>query len=178
MSEQIKHIEVKFNAEWFESCYSVYVLTIKKGVEVFYYIGQTGDRKHISARSPFYRLMGHYSPYQGTDTQLVRGLIKNNLINIMEGKSLRVCLEEAFYNKHVEVKADYFKVDDFDGTKHSTKRILVEQVEQVIINYFLQNKKIVFNKIKYNNIERAKANTSAINIATKITNIISLQTNN
>lgn len=122
--------------------------------------------------------MGHYSPYQGTDTQLVQGLIKNNLIKIVEGKSLRVCLEEAFYNKHVEVMADYFKVADFDGTKHSSKRILVEQVEQIIINYFLQNQNIVFNKINYNLIEKANANTSAINIATKIANIISLQTKN
>ena len=173
MSEEIKHIEISFNAEWFQPCYSVYLLTIKKSSkEVYYYIGQTGDRKHISARSPFYRLMGHYSPYQGTDTQLVKGLIKHKLINKAEGKSLRVCLETAFYNKHVEVKADYFKIRDFDEQTHLEKRILVEQVEQLMIDYFVKKGKTIFNNVHTNLIEKAKANEEAIVISKDIIKLL------
>lgn len=173
MSEEIKHIEISFNADWFESCYSVYLLTIKKNTkEIYYYIGQTGDRKHISARSPFYRLMGHYSPYKGTDTQLVNGLIKFKLINKPEGKSLRVCLEDAFYNKHISVKADYFKIKGFDETTHADKRMLVENVEQLLIDHFLKNKKKLFNDTSSSLIKKAKMDEEAVDILNKIVNVL------
>lgn len=47
-------MEIEFNSEWFKSGYYVYVLSIshmEKGM--FYYIGQTGDRKHIAAHHLF-----------------------------------------------------------------------------------------------------------------------------
>lgn len=167
MSEQIKHIEISFKSEWFQSCYSVYVLTIKHKENEYYYIGQTGDRKHLSARSPFYRLMGHYSPYQGTDTQLVKGLLKYKLIHKPEGKSLRVCLEDAFYNKQITVKADYFKIIDFDEMEHPDKRKFVEKVEQLLIDHFRRNGKKLFNDVSESLIEKAK-DKDAMKIFNKI----------
>ena len=147
MSDKIKHVEIVFNAEWFQSGYFVYVLTIKHQTKgVFYYIGQTGDRNHEAARSPFYRLMGHYSPYAGTDAQLVKGLRKHELVIEAEGKSNRVCLEEAFCNKTIEVKANYFNVLEFDNIDHIDKRKLVENVEQLVIANFAKENKKLFNQ--------------------------------
>lgn len=168
MREEIKHIEISFNSEWFQSCYSVYVLTIKHKGNEYYYIGQTGDRKHVSARSPFYRLMGHYSPYQGTDTQLVKGLLKHNIIHKLEGKSLRVCLEDAFYKKHITVKADYFKIIDFDELDHPYKRKLAERVEQLLISHFGEMGKVLFNSISEPLIKKAKEDEVAMRIFNEI----------
>lgn len=149
MSKEIKHTEIVFDAEWFQSGYFVYVLTIKHQTEgMFYYIGQTGDRNHEAARSPFYRLMGHYSPYRGTDAQLVNGIFENKLVIEVEGKSKRVCLEEAFCNKTIEVKANYFNVLKFDNSDHIDKRKLVENVEQLVIANFAKENKKLFNRIE------------------------------
>lgn len=174
MGEEIKHIEISFNSEWFQSCYSVYVLTITHSGNEYFYIGQTGDRKHVSARSPFYRLMGHYSPYQGTDTQLVMGLIKHNLIHKPEDKSLRVCLEDAFYNKHITVKADYFKIIDFDELDHPNKRKLAEKVEQLLIDHFKIKRKELFNNISESLIQKAKMDEEAVRVFDKIIEKVSL----
>jgi hypothetical protein len=38
------------------SAYAVYLIEIQNGNEKYYYVGQTGDPKALSARSPYYRL--------------------------------------------------------------------------------------------------------------------------
>lgn len=102
--EAIDSYQITFDSDWFRSGYYVYVVKIehyKKGT--FYYIGQTGDRHHVAARSPFYRLMGHFNPYiikNGTDSQLIKGLLKLGLIETPEKpKNARICMEEAIASK-------------------------------------------------------------------------------
>ena len=122
----IEQIVINFNPEWYQSAYYVHVLTIvHKTKGAYYYVGQTGDRKHVSARSPFYRLMGHFNTYnfsKSTDAQLVKGLFANNLIKEDEGQSKRVCVEEAIVNKTITIQAKYFKLNDFDSLDHVAKK--------------------------------------------------------
>ena len=137
LEQELKHIPILFTHDWFESGYFVYVITIvHKSKGEYYYVGQTGDRNHNAARSPFYRLMGHFRPYKSTDNQLMVGLVSNGLINLIEGKSTRICIEEAIFTKVIEVKSDYFKINEFDTIDHKVKTQYVEAIESEIINYF------------------------------------------
>ncbi|MDO9187595.1 MAG: hypothetical protein Q7W13_16410 [Bacteroidia bacterium] len=145
-------MEINYNSEWFESGYYVYVLIIehhKKGR--YYYVGMTGDRNHISARSPFYRMMGHFNTYNlnnsSHDSQLVAGLRDKKLIDIPQGKeNIRVCVERAITNKIIEVRAKFNKIRDFDPENHKVNRIYLESVELNLIKIFEDNELEIFNK--------------------------------
>ena len=167
MKEEIEQMEIIFKPEWFQSAYYVYVLTIEHNdKQTYYYVGQTGDRNHKSARSPFYRLMGHYNTYnftKGTDAQLVKGLFNNNLIKQPEDKSKRVCVEEAIKSGAIKITAKYFKIADFGELEHKSCVKMVEEIELKLIQ-LMKKKYELFNKqsdeikeiTNKENIERAE----------------------
>jgi hypothetical protein len=178
MSVTIKEMEIRFNSEWFQSGYYVYVISIthiSKGI--FYYIGQTGDRNNKSARSPFYRLMGHYNTYGrnnfGTDAQLVKGLVSNGLIEMpSDNKKARICIEEAIVNKTVAINADFFNISDFNITDHDAKRKNVEEIEAALIKIFSNNKLKLFNDPTKIGAQTIVSNTESIEQANKIFKIL------
>lgn len=179
MNESIKPLEISFNPEWFQSGYYVYVISIKHiSRGMFYYIGQTGDRKHVAARSPFYRLMGHFNTYylkKGTDAQMVQGLINNKLIEIpTKNKNTRICVEEAIVNKSVSITASYFSISNFNKTDHVLKRKNVEEIELVLINIFISKGFILFNSNKKIGDNKIVSNKQNIAIAEEIFNNIPL----
>lgn len=174
MSNNIVHIPIEFNAEWFQSGYFVYVISVKdnsKGI-IHYYIGQTGDRYHQSARSPFYRLWGHYNPYNqksGTDAQLFKGILK--LLPNNDEVSNRIKVEKAINSKEIEIKADYFKIKDFTeeiGEKeHKQNRLLTENIETILIQKFNEIANIL-NDISKIESSKMPTNEEAIKIANEI----------
>jgi len=173
MRDNIKELEINFDSEWFQSGYYVYVISIthvSKGN--YYYVGQTGDRKHVSARSPFYRLMGHFNPYNlknGTDSQLIKGLINNNLIELpSDNKSTRICIEEAIQNKSIIINPTYFKISDFDKADHSSKRENVEEIESALIKLFSDKKLRLFNNPTKIGSQKNVSNTESIKKAKNI----------
>lgn len=173
ISEELEHTTISFKPEWFQSGYYVYVLTVKhedKGT--FYYVGQTGDRKHNSARSPFYRLMGHFSPYKSTDNQLVKGIIANSLICSDHERSVRVCLEEAFCKGIITVKSDYFRIEQFDKAEHGIRRKHVEAIEQILIDHFVKENKTVFNTTGKPNSKKVERSEEAHQIAQNIIDLM------
>lgn len=169
----MKPMEISFNADWFKSGYYIYILTIEhKEKGVFYYVGQTGDRKHVAARSPFYRLMGHFNTYNiksGTDNQLVKGLIDNNLIDEPSlNKNARICVEEAIQSGTVTIKAHYYAISDFDSANHKAKRIFVEEVELALITIFKKTGAKLFNNEDKIGDNKEITNKEAIALAAKI----------
>lgn len=174
MSDKIKEMEIRFNSEWFKSGYCVYVISIthvSKGI--FYYIGQTGDRNNKSARSPFYRLMGHYNTYGsknfGTDAQLVKGLVKNDLIEKpSENKKARICVEEAIENKTITINADFFNVSDFNIAAHEAKRKNVEEIESALIKEFTDKNLKLFNDPTKIGAQKIVSDAESIEHADKI----------
>lgn len=169
----MKPMEISFNADWFKSGYYIYILTIEhKEKGIFYYVGQTGDRKHVAARSPFYRLMGHFNTYNiksGTDNQLVKGLIDNNLIDERTAdKNTRICVEEAIQSGTVTIKAHYYAISDFDSANHKAKRIFVEEVELALITNFKKVGAKLFNNEAKIGDNKEVTNKEAIALAAKI----------
>jgi len=60
---QVKIINIE--GSLLQSFYTVYLIQIEntKENDVYYYVGQTGNAKIITARSPLYRIGGHLLPY-------------------------------------------------------------------------------------------------------------------
>lgn len=163
----LEHVQLKFNSTWFQTGYYFYLLTLYKlNLPVFYYAGQTGDRKHTTARSPFYRLTSHLKPYNGTDSQLANAIFKKGLLQELGYENNGYGLEQAFYKKELEVKADYFKLLDFNGLDHEQKRKFSEDVEQLIIRQIPEDKLI--NKITKKKIENTEAEKLATQILKKL----------
>lgn len=136
MSGGLQHIHMQYTPEWFHSGYYVYVITVEQAGAQRYYIGQTGDRNHLSSRSPFYRLWGHFNPYRSTDSQLFEYL-HGALSEFPDKSSRRLKVERALADGIIKVKADYFKIDDLpetlDKAVHKIRRKQVEDIELLII---------------------------------------------
>jgi len=170
-------LEIKYNPEWFQSGYYVYILTVTHKIKgVYYYIGQTGGRARDSARSPFYRQMGHFNTYsykgKGTDAQLIKGLVENKLIPDDPTKSIRIRVEKAFVSGEVSVTAKYYKVSELNNKEHSEKRLETEMIELSLIKMFSDADQKLFNdldkigdrnKIENINVVHSKAKEIYIN---------------
>ena len=173
MNNNIVHIPIEFNAEWFQSGYFVYVISVKHDSKgTYYYIGQTGDRFHQSARSPFYRLWGHYNPYNqnsGTDAQLFKSILK--LLPKNDEVSNRIKVERAVNSKEIEIKADYFKIKDIADNvgkeEHKQNRLLTEDIETILIQKFNENANILNHKKEIGS-SKIPTNVEAIKIAEEI----------
>jgi hypothetical protein len=103
MLPEYQCLEIK--GELLSSAYSVYVVEITNHSSNYYYVGQTGDAKVISARSPFYRLAAHLGYSKSTQNQIYRGL-QSKL-----GLSNREEMEKWFFTS--TLKMHYFKISDF-----------------------------------------------------------------
>lgn len=65
----------------FRRQYLLYVIELINDGHRYYYVGQTGDRRYITARPPFRRLMGHLEDIgQSTQNQLYRFIAADLLL--------------------------------------------------------------------------------------------------
>lgn len=103
-NEPHSHITIKGSD--LVSAYGVYIVLIKAGSINYCYIGQTGDAKYISARSPFYRIAAHLGYGKSTQNQVYEGLKK--ALNLSTKKEMENWLADKTVDIH------FFKTDDFE----------------------------------------------------------------
>jgi len=136
-------IEIYLKPEWFRMGYYVYVVVIKSKGGMYFYVGMTGDRKHKIARSPFYRMSGHFMLGKSTQNQIIKGLM-----NIQKEKitSDSLCkMEFTYYN--------YLLHSYNENIKKKTHHIYRRDAE-IIESYLIDKLKTefgvdnVFNKYK------------------------------
>jgi hypothetical protein len=126
--------------EQLKSMYSIYIIVLKNGDNKYFYIGQTGDRNHISARSPFLRLTGHLDKQKAsTQNQIYKGIMENILkINYNENTYENV----EYYFSNLQLTMYTFPIYDFYYKStikdHTEKRQKVENIESILINDFIE----------------------------------------
>jgi len=134
---------IELKPEWFRMGYYVYVVLIQYKRKKYYYIGMTGDRKHHTARSPFYRMGGHFSLGKSTQNQIIKGIIKSLKLNVKENPNLLCGIRFTYYT---------WLVKPFDNKvlpeKHKENRELAERIESGLMRKFkvLFGDEFVFNK--------------------------------
>jgi hypothetical protein len=109
------------------SAYAVYVVIIMdiKAHRKYIYVGQTGDAKHLSARSSFYRMAAHLGYSKSTQNQIYRGLVKVNEFssNNIENESNRIYREKMeLWLADKDIISHRFKLADFEFLEDNVPR--------------------------------------------------------
>jgi len=116
-----KHTKITIPGSDLESTYGVYIILIKNAKEkpTHYYIGQTGDAKHISARSAFYRIAAHLGYSTSTQNQLFKAIVEDQDFGNHDNREVRKKVEAWLKDKTLEIH--FYKTADFEFLKEGRK---------------------------------------------------------
>lgn len=93
--------QIGLQPEWFCHAYYVYFVTMLDDDRRMVYVGMTGDRKHWMARSPFYRMAGHFNQLSAsTENQVIKGIREYCNIDDIDQAGLVRKLEELKITYH------------------------------------------------------------------------------
>lgn len=139
---------IELQPEWFKMGYYVYIVVIDHSKERYFYVGMTGDRKYQTARSPFYRMAGHFNQLESsTQNQIIKGL--KNKLNISDIENALPKMRFTYYSYLIE------SFDRKDTSTHNAKRKKAEQIESFLIKKMMEEfEGFIFNdKVSRNNYE-------------------------
>ena len=152
MPELLLSIEGKH----FERQYLLYIIECTHGEDKYYYIGQTGDPKHTTARPTFRRLTAHLEDSgRSTQNQVYRYLAVEVLgisyaakKNSAFDKKTKQAVEDYLVKSNVKMYA--YPLQPFvPSVEHSQHLNIVRKVvlfERIVINLFLKHSKNIMNK--------------------------------
>lgn len=150
----VEKIKIHLEGNFFKSSYAVYIIELshssrEKILRNYYYIGQTGDTKEITARAAIYRLGAHFSYGKSTQNQIYKAVCSHLKCTGLEKERELV---ENFLTQ-CETNIYYYPVSEFDynekyrknKTEHYKKRLKTLIIESALIKYF-QDKGDLLNK--------------------------------
>jgi hypothetical protein len=116
------------------------------------YVGMTGDRKHPMARSPFYRMAGHFNQLSAsTENQIIKGIREHCDISDKDQAGLVAKLEQLIITYHAYPLTPF----EFGVSKeeHTPLRWQAERVESWLMQQLWEEEEAdengelkVFNK--------------------------------
>jgi hypothetical protein len=137
----MKMQKIQLQGSYFKSSFSVYVVEIKnKQFGRLFYVGQTGDAKHFTARSPFYRMGGHFEYSTSTQNQIFKGVSKKlGLAQASDNREIRKKVEAFLLASEVNYyvfPVKEFSYDNEDKSKHNSKRRVTLVIETFLLKRF------------------------------------------
>jgi hypothetical protein len=129
----------------FRRQYLLYVIELINSGHRYYYIGQTGDRKYITARPPFRRLMGHLEDIgQSTQNQLYRFIAADLLLisdarqKVAFSENIKQQVEDFLVNSMLHMHVYPLETFRPDATHSEHMEVLrkVEELERHVIKRF------------------------------------------
>ncbi len=119
-------VVIELKQDWFKTGYYVYAVALKYQKERYFYIGMTGDRKYVTARSPFYRMSGHFNRLtSSTENQVLKGI--HDKLGIIDISQCTGEFQITYYSYLVE---PFMEI----SPNHHSKRIRTEMVESALID--------------------------------------------
>lgn len=118
---------MKLQPEWFRNGYYVYVVVVEYQEKKYYYVGMTGDRKHFTARSPFYRMGGHFMLGKSTQNQIIKGIEKKFDVIVKDDSNILCDMDISYYAWLIN---EYNRADE---AKHHEYRTIGEKIESALI---------------------------------------------
>ncbi|MCG6170168.1 hypothetical protein [Leptospira sanjuanensis] len=170
----MEYYEIKINGRDFKKSYLIYIVWLRHDSSEYYYVGQTGDRNHKTARPAFRRLAAHLSDVgKSTENQIYRRIARQILK--LEFKDKEKFSEEikekvSLFLTTSEINMFAFPIKEFDAKiedlVHVDNRKYVEDIEKALI-------KTMVGKFKTSNVlnikqEEAVGISDSIAIANKI----------
>jgi hypothetical protein len=150
-----KHTQITIKGSDLESTYGVYIILIKDANDepTHYYVGQTGDAKHISARSAFYRIAAHLGYSTSTQNQIFKAIVKDQEFHDTDNRNVRRKVEAWLKDKTLEIH--FYKTDDFEflkegkeehpenHEKHTIKRRITLALETALLQELEKTSKLI-----------------------------------
>jgi len=138
----MEYFKIQVDRNQFKQSYLIYIIEVVHDVlGTYYYVGQTGDRNHHTARPAFRRLGAHFSDQgHSTENQLYRAIVKKILKveDYEKGKfenSVKYAVTEFLMPSTISMHA--FPIREFSINSstedHSLNRKHVEDLENSII---------------------------------------------
>ena len=137
-----KPVIMELQPGWFQMGYYVYVVLIRYKGKRYYYIGMTGDRNHLTARSPFYRMSGHFIIGNSTQNQTIRGIEAKIGIKVKDNYQALCDMKFTYYSWMVRPFQQ-----GVDKEIHQSNRVFTEKIESGLIKKCLHEfgSEYVFN---------------------------------
>ncbi len=142
--------------EHFRRQYLLYIIEISHGDDEYFYVGQTGDNRYITARPAFRRLAGHFEDSgQSTQNQIYR-YIACGILKIEEASNkqsafspgTKQAVEDYLVDSVVKMYA--YSLEPFSSRatheEHLQKVRNTTLLEKQVIDAFLQNNRQLVNK--------------------------------
>ena len=139
----MEYFKIQIAGNQFVQAYLIYIIEVlHPDYETHYYVGQTGDRDHRTARPAFRRLSGHLSDQgHSRENQLYRAIISRilGLEQPMTGKfDAEVKSQVSNFLKASTIEMHAFPLrefhDDCTPELHKENREFIEAVENEIIH--------------------------------------------
>lgn len=152
----VEPIIIDLNPEWFKPGYYVYVVEAKSEKQKYYYVGMTGDRKHLVARSPFYRMGGHFTLSESsTQNQIIKGLkAKAGVLDVVTELPLWK------FTYYAYLLAEFVPHQE----THDKNRVFAERTETELMKLMKEPEFILFNTVKSNKTKDEYAGIKAAQI--------------
>ncbi len=137
--------KIPIKGEQFQKAYLVYIVKVTRTEKgSFYYVGQTGDRNHKTARPAFRRLAAHLCDQgHSTENQIYRALAQKVLRHDVKEKkkfedNVKIEMSDFLMQSEIELFAYAIKTYNKAPSTHDhhCDRKYVELIEKDIINYF------------------------------------------
>jgi hypothetical protein len=149
----MKHLTLELKGELFRSAYTVYVVEIRHQTKGrFFYVGQTGDSHYLMARSPFYRMGGHFEYRKSTQNQIFKGICDRLDIRLKDAPKKESDAEKEARKRTIRSQVEafllestvtyhLFPVKDFsydneDREEHQEKRHSTLVIETALLKLF------------------------------------------
>lgn len=150
-------IVFELKGEFFRRRYLLYVVELQHGRSRYYYVGQTGDTRVITARPVFRRLAAHLEDRKSTQNQVyqyiahdILGYPKEEGTKVAFAEQTRTAVEE--YLVATEVSMHVYYLEPFKPTisrrEHVKRRRNTQRMESQVIDLFHRNRRRVMNKRK------------------------------
>lgn len=146
---------IELTGEHFRRRYLLYVVEVSHGTSRYFYVGQTGDTRVITARPVFRRLAAHLEDRKSTQNQVYQYVAHDILgVSQSEGKATafteatREAVEKYLVGSHIKMYAYQLERFQSDATseEHASIRRKTQKMESQIIALFRKNERKVINQ--------------------------------
>lgn len=157
----MEYYEIKINGRDFKKSYLIYIVKLKHNKSDYFYVGQTGDRNHKTARPAFRRLAAHLSDIgKSTENQIYRRIARQILkLEFKDNEKFSNELKEkvSVFLTESKITMSVFPIKDFDSQiedlVHINNRKYVEDIEKALIRKMVDE----FTTSNVLNIKQEKA---------------------
>jgi hypothetical protein len=144
----------ELTGEHFRRRYSLYVIELSHEGNQYFYVGQTGDTRVITARPVFRRLAAHFEDRKSTQNQLYQ-YVAHDILKCPEdeGKKrafterTRQAVEECLVKSNIRMYV--YHLEPFLSTtaeEHKKRRRKTQKIEKQVIDIFHKNGKRLMNR--------------------------------